>query len=365
LQYNVIALIPNSTKVVIRARPIIILDPQPPTGWVFFISNTISNSNTSSDLTINIYSNNFLSNIDFNYSYSYIYSYSGSDSYIYSAKKWSNKENKISINDIINSKIRKKRHSRRIAQTMQKFNIQSFAMLTLTVRFDGSYKSAKEYDTALSRIRRRFNYYDIQKFTGSENTKRGVRHYHINFDMNDILKIVSSSSFKRFVRSYRFTENDLKAVHSKNKKKKRSYLEILIARWFARIWKMGFCDLRMNAKALYIVKYVNDTYNNKKSTHGRVSYSKEFAKLFKNSTSITYCGYNNTIIKYIPKFQVPIFFIEALKKENKHKFFERLRFIGFRSLYKSIYEKYKEYINRLDIPDFYYSIERLGLIDGY
>jgi hypothetical protein len=357
LQYNVIALIPDLSKVVIRA-PNTIATPQPFTGWAFFISE---NSNCSNDLTINIYSKVFLLDIDFNYSYSYIYSYSGSDSYIYSASEWTNKENKISASDIINSKIRKKRHSRKIAQTMKKFNIKAFAMLTLTVVFNGSYKSAREYDTSLSRIRQVFNYYKIPKFTGSENTQKGVRHYHINFDMKDILKICASASFKRFVRSYRFTENDLKAVRSGA----RSYLEIYIARWFYKKWRLGFCDLQMNVKALYIVKYVNDTYNNKKSTHGRVSYSKEFARIFKNSTSIVYCGYNNTINKYVPNFQIPIFFIEGLKQENKHKYFERLRFIAFRSLYKSIYEKYKEYLNRVDIPDFYYSIERLGLIDGY
>jgi hypothetical protein len=353
LQYNIVALIPNSTKVVIRAPiHLSILGLQPATGWSFLISE---NSNFSNDLTIKTYSNNFISDSD------YIYSYSGSDSYINSANSWTNKENKITEIDVLNSKIRKKRHSRKIAQLMKKFNIKAFAMLTLTVIFDGSYKSAREYDTSLSRIRRRFNYYQIPKFTGSENTQKGVRHYHINFDMKDIIKICSSSSFKRFVRSYRFTENDLKAVRSGA----RSYLEIYIARWFASIWKMGFCDLEMNTKALYIVKYVNDTYNNKKSTHGRVSYSKEFARVLKNTTSIVYCGYNNTINKYVPNFQIPIFIIEALKKENKHLFFERLRFIAFRSVYKSIYEKYKDYINRVDIPDFYYSIERLGLIDGY
>jgi hypothetical protein len=357
LQYNVIALIHTAPKVIIRA-PIIILNPQPPTGWVFSFSNSIS----SSDLTIKTYSNNFISDSDYIYSYSY----SGSDSdYIYSAKTWTNTKNKVSASDIINSKIRKKRHSRKIAEIMNKYNIQSFVMLTLTVVFDGSYKSAREYDTSLSRIRRLFNYYKIPKFTGSENTKKGVRHYHINFDSKDIIKICSSNSFKRFVKTYKFTANDMKAIHSKKKKKKRSYLEILIARWFARVWRLGFCDIQMNTKALYIVKYVNDTYKNKKSTHGRVSYSKEFSKVLRNTTSIVYCGYNNTINKYVPNFQIPIFIIEALKKENKHKFFERLRFLGFRSVYKSIYEKYKEYLNRVDIPQFYMSIERLGLIDGY
>jgi hypothetical protein len=67
----------------------------------------------------------------------------------------------------------------------------------------------------------------------------------------------------------------------------------------------------------------------------------------------------------VPSFQIPLFFIKGLKELNKHKFFERLRFDGFRAVYKSIYEKYKEYINRVDIPEFYRSIERLGLIDGY
>jgi hypothetical protein len=325
------------------------------TGGGFFVSNSNSNSLSSSDLTINTYSHNFILDIGYNYSYS------GSDSYIYSASEWTNKENKVSANDLINAKIRKKRHSRKIAQTMKKFNIKAFAMLTLTVVYDGSYRSARQYDVSLNRIRRRFNYYGIPKFTGSEITQRGVRHYHINFDMKDIIKICSSRSFKRFVKTYKFTENDMKAIKSGV----RSYLEVYIARWFAKIWRLGFCDLQMNTKALYIVKYVNDSYSNKKSTHGRVSYSKEFARIFKNSTSIVYCGFNNSINKYVPAFQVPIFFIEALKKINKHKYFERLRFIGFRSLYKSIYEKYKEYLNRVDIPDFYYSIERLGLIDGY
>jgi hypothetical protein len=248
---------------------------------------------------------------------------------------------------------------------MQKFNIQSFAMLTLTVAYDGSYKSARQYDASLSKIRQVFNYYGISKFTGSEFTKRGVKHYHINFDMHDIIKICASASFKRFVKTYKFTENDYKAIRSKKKRKKRSYLEILISRWFFKKWRLGFCDLQMNAKALYIVKYVNDSYNNKKSKHGRVSYSKEFSKVLRNTTSLVYCGFNNTINKYVPSFQIPLFFIKGLKELNKHKFFERLRFDGFRAVYKSIYEKYKEYINRVDIPEFYRSIERLGLIDGY
>jgi hypothetical protein len=345
LQYNVIALIPIAPKVVIRANPL--ERPQPPTGWVF----SFSNSNSCKDLTYNIQSHNFLFNI----------SYSGSESYIYTAPA------PFDITDykFNNARKRKSKHSRRLAFIMQKFGIKSVSMITLTVQFNGVYKSAKEYDIALNRIRRLFSYYGINRITGSELTKKGVKHYHILLDSKDIIKICSSNSFKRFVKSYRFSENDFKAIHSKDKKKKRSYLDIYLARWFAIRWRLGFVDFLFNAKALYVVKYVNESYNNELSFHGRLSYSKEFSKEFKNKTSIVRCGFNNSVVRSVPNFQIPIFFIPAVLKQIKHLIFERLRSEALRSVEKSIYEKYKYYLNNVNFPRFYSAVERLGFLEGY
>jgi hypothetical protein len=317
-----------------------------PLGGGFFVYNPVP----SSDLTYNTHSHNFLFNIDYNY----IFSYSGSNSYT---------SDIFDIQDIKFNNVRKRKskHSRRLGLLMKKYNIKSVSMITLTVEFNGVYKSAREYDIALNRVRRLFSYYGINRITGSELTKKGVKHYHILLDSKDIIKICSSSSFKRFVKTYKFTENDYKAVRSR----KRSYLDIYLARWFAKKWRLGFVDFLFNAKALYLVKYVNESYNNEISFHGRVSYSKEFSKEFKNKTSIVRCGFNNSVVRSVPTFQVPLFFIPAVIKQIKHKFYERLRSEFSRSLYKSMYEKYRYYINRLKIPQFYTALERLGLIDGY
>jgi hypothetical protein len=319
-----------------------------PIGGGFFVYES---SFSSSDLTYNTYSHNFLFNIDFNYSFSY----SGSDSY-YSSDIF-----KVSDYYFLNVRKRKSKHSRRLGLLMHKYNIKSVSMITLTVEFNGVYKSSREYDTALNRIRRVFSYYGINRITGSEFTQKGVKHYHILINSKDILKIVSSSSFKRFVKTYRLSENDLKPVRSG----KRSYLDIYLARWFAKFWRLGFVDFLFNAKALYLVKYVNEDYEGSLSFHGRVSYSREYSQEFKNKSSIVRCGFNNSVVRSVPNFQAPLFFIPAVIKKIKHEFMERLRSEAFRSLYKSLYEKYKYYINRKNIPQFYSAVERLGYLEGY
>jgi hypothetical protein len=350
LRYNKIALIHILAKELIRAE--ILRTPQPVKGWAFSFSNSNTFSNCSNDLTYNSYSHKIPNSIDYNC----VFSNSGSDTYIYTAPAHS-----FDISDYKFANVRKRKikHSHRIAFLMKKYNIQSVSMLTLTVVFDGSYKSARQYDVALNRIRRVFSYYGISKITGSEFTEKGVKHYHIIFDTKDIIKICSSSSFRRFVKTYKLTDNDLKAIKSR----KRSYLEIYIARWFFKKWRLGFCDLELQSKALYVIKYVNETYDGSLSFHGRVSYSKEFASWFKQFTSVVVCGFNNSVLRSVPNFQIPLFFIPALTKINKHKYFERLRAEFSHSIYKSTFEKYKYYLDKINFPDFYNAVERLGLTE--
>jgi hypothetical protein len=307
----------------------------------------------SSDLTYNIQSHNFLFNTDYNY----IFCYSGSNTYS------NNSSDVFDITDykFNNARKRKSKHSRRVGYLMHKFNIKSVSMITLTVEFHGVYKSSHDYDVALNRMRRLFSYYGINRITGSEYTLKGVKHYHIIINQLDIIKICSLRSFKRFVKTYKLTDDDLKPIRLS----KRSYLDIYLARWFAKKWRLGFVDFLFNAKALYLVKYVNESYNNELSLHGRVSYSKEFSKEFKNKTSIVRCGFNNSVVRSVPNFQIPIFFIPAVLKQIKHLIFERLRSEALRSLEKSIYEKYKYYLNNVNFPRFYSAVERLGFLEGY
>jgi hypothetical protein len=325
-------------------------------GGGLFFSN--SNSLKTHDLTFKSYSHNFYLG-----KYSYSFSNNGSDNFDYTDIDYYHRRNLFRLSDfnIINAKRRMFKHSRRMAFLIRKFNIKRVAMLTLTVIYDGLYKSPKEYDNALNRIRIFFNYYKINRITGSEFTQKGVKHYHIVFDSKDIIKICSLPSFKRFVKSYKFTDNDMKVIKSG----KRSYLEVYIARFFAKKWRLGFADFEKESKPLYVVKYVNDNYEGQLSLHGRVSYSRAFSRWFSKLTSIAFVLYDNIIERFIPNFQIPIFILQAVNRITKHEFFERLRSEFSRMLYKSYYEKYRYYINRINIPQFYNSAERLGLKEGY
>jgi hypothetical protein len=243
---------------------------------------------------------------------------------------------------------------------MSKYDIKSVSMLTLTVKFDGSYETSKDYDRSLSRIRRVFSYYGISKITGSEFTKKGVKHYHIIFNSNSIIKICSSNSFKRFVKSYKFTDDDLKAIFSK----KRSYLEIYIARWFAIKWRLGFADFMLEAKALYLLKYVNESYNDEVSLHGRVSYSGQYSSWFHRVSSLVVCGYNNTVVPYKQKFYFPVLFIEGLQKENRLKYLSLSRSIALYRFYQSRidYLRSRKYLTISELKQLDYYAERLGII---
>jgi hypothetical protein len=264
-------------------------------------------------------------------------------------------------NDVV--KKRKFRHLKRFGFLMKEYDIKAVSMLTLTVQFDGSYETSKEYDCALSRIRRTFNYYGISKITGSEFTKKGVKHYHIIFNSNSIIKICSSKSFKRFVKSYKFTDDDFKAIFSK----KRSYLEIYIARWFATRWRLGFADFMLEAKALYLLKYVNESYNDEVSLHGRVSYSRQYSSWFHSVSSLVVCGYNNSVVPYKQKFYFPVLFIEDLQKENRLKYLSLSRLIALYRFYQSRidYLRSRKYLTISELKQLDYYAERLGLLLGY
>lgn len=328
------------------------VDPNPfgvapsliPLGGGFFIC---LNSPGAYDLTYNSYSHNFLFSV----------SYSGSDSYVYSVPA------PFDIKDfkVANVRKRKSKHSKRLGYIMQKYNIKSVSMITLTVEFNGVYRSSREYDNALNRMRRFFNYYKINRVTGSEFTAKGVKHFHIVIDSEDIKNICSLASFKRFVRSYKLTENDIKAIKSG----KRSYLEVYIARFLYKRWRLGFVDFLYNAKALYLVKYVNEEYDGQLSLHGRLSYSKVYSEEFKNKSSVVRCGFDNSVVRSVPNFQTPLFFLKEANDIMKRKLMRRLRFEFARSRYKYVYEKYKSFLNCENFPSFYEAVERLSLMQGF
>jgi hypothetical protein len=268
---------------------------------------------------------------------------------------------RVSDFKIANAKKRMFKHSRRMAFIITKYNIKRVAMLTLTVKFNGLYKSPKEYDNALNRIRIFFNYYKINRITGSELTLKGVKHYHIVFDSKDIIKICSLRSFKRFVKTYQFTDDDMKVIKSG----KRSYLEVYIARFFFKRWRLGFADFEKESKPLYIVKYVNESYNDEISLHGRVSYSRAFSRWFRKLTSISFILYDNIIKRFIPNFQIPLIFLKEVNKIKKHEYFEYLRGEFRRLPYRYKYEKNKYYDDCENFSDFYEACERLGLSNNY
>jgi hypothetical protein len=156
----------------------------------------------------------------------------------------------------------------------------------------------------------------------------------------------------------------MKAIHSKNKKHKRSFLEIYIARWFATKWRLGFADFEMEGKALYLMKYVNESYDGDVSFHGRISYSKEYSSWFHKVSSFALCGYNNTIVRLKQNFPVPIFFIEGLKKENRLKYLALERLIAKYNFYVSrvIYLRSLKFLSLRQLKQLDFYIERLGVI---
>jgi hypothetical protein len=245
---------------------------------------------------------------------------------------------------------------------MERFKVKEFAMLTLTVVYDGTYKTSSEYNKALQRVRSKFNYYKTQKITGSEFTKHGVRHYHLVFPSDWVVNFTSTKSFQRFMARYQFTEDDLKAIRSGA----RSYLEVLVARWFAKFWRLGFCDLQLHAKALYLIKYTTKSYNGLTSEHGRVSYSRGFSKFFKVLSSITKAGYNNTTRRVFKSFSVPFFIIHGLQDQFRRLYMLSLVYRAVQDAYDIEVER-RNYINpdKHDKDVLYSYVERLGFLLGF
>jgi hypothetical protein len=145
---------------------------------------------------------------------------------------------------------------------------------------------------------------------------------------------------------------------------KRSYLEIFIARWFAQKWRLGFADFMLEAKALYLLKYVNESYNDEVSLHGRVSYSREYSSWFHRVSSLVVCGYNNSVVPFKQRFYFPVLFIEGLQKVNRLKYLFLTRFLARYKFYQSRID-YLRSRKRLTISEFKqldFYIERLGLL---
>ena len=297
-------------------------------------------ANSASDLTISPYSTKTAKTSDYNN--------------ISKLLKYWNEYRKYRI---------RSKHLYRMGFIMERFKVKEFAMLTLTVVFDGTYKTSSEYNKALQRVRSKFNYYNkTQKITGSEFTKKGVRHYHLVFPSDWVVNFTATKSFQRFQARYQFTEDDLKAIRSGA----RSYLEVLVARWFAKFWRLGFCDLQLHAKALYLVKYTTKSYKGLTSEHGRISYSRGFSKFFRVLSSITKASYNNTTKRVFKAFQAPFFVIAGLQKQFRRAYLQSLVYRAVQDAY-DVERARRNFINpdKQDKEVLYKYVERLGFLLGY
>ena len=123
----------------------------------------------------------------------------------------------------------------------------------------------------------------------------------------------------------------------------------------------------LEAKALYLLKYVNESYNDEVSLHGRVSYSGQYSSWFHSVSSLVVCGYNNSVVPYKQKFYFPVLFIEGLQKENRLKYLSLSRLIALYRFYQSRidYLRSRKYLTISELRQLDYYAERLGLLLGY
>jgi hypothetical protein len=182
------------------------------------------------------------------------------------------------------------------------------------------------------------------------------------FPSDWVVNFTATKSFQRFLSRYEFTEDDLKAIRSGA----RSALEVLVARWFAKFWRLGFCDFEMHAKALYLIKYTTKSYKGLSSEHGRVSYSRGFSKFFKVLSSITKASFNNSTKRVFRPFNVPFFIIHGLQNQFKRLYMLSLVYRALQNAY-DVERARRNYINpdKQDKEVLYKYVERLGFLLGF
>lgn len=244
----------------------------------------------------------------------------------------------------------KKRFGLIVYKLMQDKKFKDFTLLTYTS--SEHYKSI-EYNRGVNRNRRLFNYYDVNRINCSEYTENGYKHCHTLISNIDIEKLFQSASFKRFCNSYKLTADDYKGLQV------RSMQEVLLSRWLASKWGLGFVDVLSEAKALYLLEYFKKSYS-------RVSYSGGYKKFYQGFTSLVVIGYNNSIQKIKLKFQVPIFFVKQVVNSARDSYLAMTRLLASYRFYQGRYDylRHLKFLTALQLKQLDYYTEKLGIILG-
>lgn len=243
-------------------------------------------------------------------------------------------------------------HRKRFGLIVEKLSkqgkLKTFTMITFTMR---EHYDEIEYNHGLNRIRRVFNYYKIGRITTTEFTKQGRKHVHMLITNVEAEKLRSTKSFQRFVKNYKLTDDDIAGLQV------RSLEDILLSRWIASIWKLGFVDVDPGTKAMYLLKYFKKGYS-------RVTYSGKYRKLLRGLTSLVVITWNNQFQRIKPIFLLPLFFIKGVLNSARDSYLRAIRLYRW---YQYRYDFLKRF-HMLKPSQFAMLLayaERLGLILGY
>jgi hypothetical protein len=161
--------------------------------------------------------------------------------------------------------------------------------------------------------------------------KTGRAHHHRVLDLgvmesgDDLVKylVLTSARFRRFRREYVLTERDYIPIHSG----RRSESEIVVARWFAAQWGLGYVDCHIVTGGAHACGYVL-TYVGKAKKHGagasvRVSYSRSVSEHWGYGSKILVYAHGGECVRY------PLYPL-AMRLRMEHDVDERYMWRGAR-----------------------------------